>query len=390
MSVEEQLRNLFELAGGNGPSSAAAYQRFLRRRWRRALLVRTGTGVGFAALLAAAVVVAAVLPERARPIATQPSTSAPSGSIQVRYLPGPRRAAIAAQGFELDVPTGWLVADLGDVLWLRPKGEPRAKIEVGTILVEPKVGPGRGQFYPTTAKFFGIGFHAPSGPYSYSRRPDGRGVLLGEGTRGSHRNYYVAWPYYCRPGVRCAPITRARTLQVRFYAPAAAWPEVRRVGEAIVADARPITNALPTGDTSGVRPPCQLNGVIEVVDVSPSNYRPDRPITVQLHNSRLNACHLRTALQVVVRNAAGRPLAVQGGQRPVVVEGDLPEGSADPTGMYRITWRWTNWCGPRSVRARVEAVDGPTPPMLLLQQASAPRCVDRARPSKIDVLQVVR
>jgi RNA polymerase sigma factor (sigma-70 family) len=249
-------------------------------------------------------------------------------------------------------------------------------------------GPGRGQFYPTTANFSGIGVHVPSGPYRYSRRPDGRRVLLGEAPEAA--NAATTSPYYCRPGVRCAPITRARTLQVRFYAPAAAWPQVRRVGEAIVADVRPITNALPSGDASGVRPPCQLSRVVEGVDVYPSNHRPDRPITVQLLDYRLRACHLRAALQVVVRTAAGRPLAVQGGQRPVVVEGDLPEGSVDPTGRYRITWRWTNWCGPRSVHASVEAVGGPTPPRLQLGQADPPRCVDRARPSRIGVVQVVR
>ncbi len=390
MSVEEQLRNLFEQAAANGLSSAAAYQRYLRRRRRRAMLVRAGAGVGFVALLTAAVAISAVLPQRAAPTAVQPTTVAPPGPPQVHYLPGPRRAAIAVQGFELDVPTGWLVADLGDVLWLRPKGEPRAKIEVGTILVSPRIGPGRGQFYPTTAVFSGIGFHAPSGPYSYSRRPDGRRVLLGEDTGGSQRNYYVAWPYYCRPGVRCAPITKARTLQIRFYAPAAAWPEVRRVGEAIVRDARPITNALPSGDTSGVRPPCQLNRVIERADIYSPNYRSDRPLTVELLDSRLSACHLRAALQVVVRDDAGQPLSVSGGQRPFVLEGDLPEGSVDPTGVYRITWRWTNWCGPRSVHASVEAVGGPTPPQLALERAQPPRCVDRKRPSKINVFRVVR
>ena len=390
MSVEEQLRSMFEEATSGGPVPATAYQRFLRRRRRRALLVRAGTGVGLAALLAAAVVASVVLPQPGRPITSQPTTSAPSGVPQVRYLPGPRRVAIPTQGFEIDVPAGWRVADLGDLLWLKPNGEPRATIEVGTIAVSPRIGPGRGKFYTSIAGFHRVGFHAPSGPYSYSRRPDGRRVLLGDGTRGSQRNYYIAWPYYCRPGVRCASITKTRTLQVRFYAPAAAWPEVRRVGEAIVADARPISNALPGGDPSGVRPPCQLHRVIEGLDTYPSNYRPDRPITVQLLNSRLSACHLRAALQVVVRNAAGRPLPVQGGQRPVVVEGDLPEGSADPTGVYQVTWRWTNWCGPRSVRAWAEAVDGPTPPMLQQRPVNPPRCVDRGQPSSIDVLRILR
>lgn len=398
MNLEDRLRETLRRAAAHAhPDAAHAYDRFRRHRRGRLLAVPALATAASVIVLVAVLAAGQLTPGPARPGHPTPTptpgtvpTPTPEPQPPLDYQPGPRTVEVPEAGYAVQVPDGWLVARLGSELRLRPEGEPRAQIEIRTVALPPELGPGKGEAYPATTHFPTTGFHTPSGPYEYSRRPDGRRVLKA-GRAATSASYYVAWPYHCPPDLPCRTFTKLRTLSVRFYAPEVVWPEVRQVGEEVVRDARPTTNALPGGGQAPAgREPCP----VAVTSSDGSSSASHVTLRFLFENSALIACRFRAEVELMLGSVStGKRLPVHEPNQPVVLSGSWPEGGAEPDGHFAVTWRWTNWCGTDEVFAQVvvngragrsgvnERVDGSGRFAPL-----KPACVDRARPSVLEVV----
>jgi hypothetical protein len=392
MNLEDRLRETLRRAAAHAqPDAARAYDRFRRRHRRGRLLAVPALTTAASVIVLVAILAAGQLtPGPARP--GQPTPSPTPGTVPtptpqpppLDYVPGPRTVEVPEAGYAVAVPDGWLVARLGSELRLRPEGEPRAQIEIRTVALRPELGPGKGEAYPATTHFPTTGFHTPLGPYEYSRRPDGRRVLKA-GRAATDARYYVAWPYHCPQELPCRVFAKLRTLSVRFYSPPAVWEEVRRVGEGVVRGARPITNALPGGIPAAAREPCVA--AVSGGEASAAGSH-DTTVRVEFSNDSLVSCAFRADVALRPGNLDTRErLDVRGAGRPVKLAGLWPEGGADPDGHFAVTWRWSNWCGTRRVFAQVLVSGQPSGPGVSIP-LSPSACVDRARPSVLEVIRV--
>jgi hypothetical protein len=101
---------------------------------------------------------------------------------------------------------------------------------------------------------------------------------------------------------------------------------------------------------------------------------------VRVASVRAMPCHFRGTLTIrlVDENLHGvtgrRPpplFRVRNNGAAVTLDGDLPEGTAG-SGVLSVTWKWTNWCRDRSVRAEVVGPGGAVEELPLRRLRAAP------------------
>ena len=184
MSLDTELRELFGRDDETPwPGEATAYDRFLRRRARRARAVAAATGLVLIALLAGAVLVPRLRPSSVAPVA-----------------PTPDKVRVESQGFELKLPSGWKVERelmgthapaAGETFPATSIGVPQPAV-VGLILV-PRSGKPEGARITITAD--DNERLDDSAVQGGSRRADGREYRFHRGSGpGDVGRYAVMWP----------------------------------------------------------------------------------------------------------------------------------------------------------------------------------------------------
>ena len=79
---------------------------------------------------------------------------------------------------------------------------------------------------------------------------------------------------------------------------------------------------------------------------------------------------------------------MQGNGRTVTSVAELPEARTAPTqpGRVELRLKWFNWCGEGRTRMRWIGEPGPSPAISI----TAPRCIDRSKPSRLMVEEILR
>jgi hypothetical protein len=373
-----------------------------QRRRRRAAAV--GSLTLLAVLLAGVVAVRGGVDATRRPapgpIAPSPSTK--PGRPQTTKPPIITGTLTRPQeGYRLELPAGWYAVEISEPKQIalehgRPGGRSDAEVYVRTALtLDPRLTTAADR----KAAVLAAGPATPGGletetfadkPATAATRPDGRRFLrvdvdfVGGGI--PDLLYQIAWPYRCAPGVACPASTRLRVLQ--FVASASskqAWARLRPMIERMVSEVQPIGNAV--GDAAPAHPPCVYGRNGDVKNPHPPVQVTGDRSAVLFHvgvaSVRAMPCHFRGTLTIRLVDgtyppATGRRqprlLRVRNNGAAVLLDGDLPEGTAG-SGVVSVTWKWTNWCGGRSVRAEVV---GPGGAVEELPLRTLPRCTDRA------------
>jgi hypothetical protein len=236
MSLDTELRELFGRDDDTPwPGEATAYDRFLRRRARRARTVAAATGMVLIAILAGAVLVPRLRPSPVVPVA-----------------PTPSKVRVESQGWELKLPSGWKVErelrgtralGRGEALPGTSIGVPRPAV-VGLVLAPRSGKPPGASITITTDSNQRLDYSQVRGG---SRRADGRLYRFHRGSvRGEVGRYAVMWPDWCEPRIGCGRSAWPRILLVTGTADGDGG-QVRQVMKRIVGTLKPITNA--------VRPP---------------------------------------------------------------------------------------------------------------------------------------
>jgi hypothetical protein len=278
VNLEELVRAALAEEAAAEPDETGAYDRFLRRRRRGALLAAASTGLAVALVLALAVGVGVLVRggrgdgQVAGPVRPAPTTGpSPAPTTLPRpptetTRPAPPAVPVSPtgvvrrerQGFELTLPEGWKVDQedtrtyyqLGQA-WLvispggRHVGMDERGMTIHTAVTLPSEFPGR----PVKGhdNLGGQSFSTLSGHRSSGRRPDGRVWTMGD--QGGLVTYMIAWPYRCGPADQCPEAAPWRVLQLDVGGTGRQEGlEVRRLARQLVDSIRPITNALaPTG-----------------------------------------------------------------------------------------------------------------------------------------------
>lgn len=237
MNLDSELRELLGRTDeAPWPGEPGAYDRFLRRRARHGRAVIAATGLAMVAILAAAVLVPRLV-----------------ASDEPAVAPAMTTVRVGSQGWELQVPAGWMVQrELrgtrvyapGEVAPGTPVGKPRPAV-VGLVLT-PRSDRLRG----ATITIRTESEHSNNERYDSTvvqgnRRPDGREYRFHRGSGpGDLGRFTVFWPDYCHPLVGCSRASLPRVVAVAGSA--SSGPEgVRQVMESIVRTLRPITNSVP-------------------------------------------------------------------------------------------------------------------------------------------------
>jgi hypothetical protein len=232
MSLDTELRELFGRDDETPwPGEATAYDRFLRRRARRALAVAAATGLVLVALLAGAVLVPLLRPSPVVPVA-----------------PTPAKVRVESQGFELKLPSGWKVdrelmgthaPAAGETFPATSIGVPQPAV-VGLVLVPRSGKPEGASITITTDSNQRLDYALVQGG---SRRADGREYRFHRGSAPDDvGRYAVMWPDWCHLGMTCQRSAWPRILLVTGSAPSD-HDQVRQVMKRIVGALRPITNS---------------------------------------------------------------------------------------------------------------------------------------------------
>jgi hypothetical protein len=105
--------------------------------------------------------------------------------------------------------------------------------------------------------------------------------------------------------------------------------------------------------------------------------------------ANLVPCTVRGPLGVELLDGSGRRLDVQGNGRTVTSVAELPEARTAPTepGRTELRLKWFNWCdfgGPTWMRW----IGAPGPGTAI--PITAPRCIDRSKPSRLMVDHILR
>jgi hypothetical protein len=405
-SLPERLEELADAyAQVAAPSDPAILRQRRQRRRRRAVAV--GSLTLLALLLAGAVAVHGQLGATRRPapgpIAPSPSTK--PGRPQTTKPPIITGTVTRPQeGYRLQLPAGWYAVAVSEPKQIalehgRPGGRADAEVYVRTALtLDPRLTTATDR----KAAVLAAGPATPGGleaetfanmPATAGTRPDGRRFLtvdvdfIGGGI--PDLLYQITWPYHCAPGGACPASTRLRVLQ--FVASASskkAWARLRPVIERMVSEVQPIGDAV--GGTAPAHPPCAYGRNGDVKNPHPPVQVTGDRSAVLFHvgvaSVRAMPCHFRGTLTIRLVEETD-PLGTGRGQPPllrvgnngaaVTLDGDLPEGTAG-SGVLSVTWKWTNWCGNKSVRAEVV---GPGGAVEELPLRTLPRCTDRAAPS---------
>jgi hypothetical protein len=279
VSLEELVRAALAEEARAEPDETGAYDRFLRRRRRSAVVAAASTGLAVALVLALAIggalLVRAGSDRVAGPVRPAPTTAANPAPTAPSLPPAPTETTVAApppvpvsptgvvrrerQGFELTLPKGWKVDQEGTKTyyqygqpWLvispggRHVGMDERGMTIRTSVAEPRAYPGGPVKAPDVMG--GQSFASLSGKRSSGRRLDGRAWTMGD--QGSVVGYMIAWPYRCEPADQCPEAGPLRVLHLDVGGTGGQEGlAVRRLARQLVESIRPITNALPTTGT---------------------------------------------------------------------------------------------------------------------------------------------
>jgi hypothetical protein len=267
------------------PDETGAYDRFLRRRRRGALVAAASSGLAVALVLALARGAGYLVSGRGDGQATGPvrpaPTTGPAPASTTLPQPPPETTRPAPppvpvsptgvvrrerQGFELTLPEGWKVDQsttrsyyqFGQPwLVISPGGRPQSatdqrRVTIHTAVAPPNQYPGgplKGPDVPPGQSFSSI-----AGKRSSGRRPDGRAWVMAD--QGGVVGYMIAWPYRCEPADLCPEAGPLRVLQLDVEGTGRREGlKVRAVVRQLVESIRPISNALrPTAATVAEEP----------------------------------------------------------------------------------------------------------------------------------------
>jgi hypothetical protein len=381
----------------------------LRRRHQRRRRVTAAAWVALAAVLLVGAVVAggwvgAVGRPASGPAAAPPSTKAGTKATTPPSTSRPPRLTGTItrrqEGYRLDLPAGWYAVALSEpkqlALGYGKPGKSAVEVYVRTAFtLDPRLTSAADRkaavlasspWGPETETF-------ANKPATRGTRPDGRRFLTidVDFVKGlPDRLYQIAWPYHCTPGSACPAFTRLRVLEFVAISSKDQWAQVRPMLERMVANVRPIGNALDGSDPS--HPPCASGRNGDVSNPYPAaKASSDGGVLLQVGAASRGGlpCRFQGELTLrlvdrlrAARTTSGREaplLPVRNNGTRVALEGDLPEGSAG-SGVLSVAWKWTNWCGSKHVSAQVVSSGGDTTD-LGNGKIPLPRCTDRAAPS---------
>jgi hypothetical protein len=400
---------LEELAGAYAQLASPPAPGELRRRQQRRRRVSAAAWSTLAAVLLVGAVVAggwvgavgrSAPPPAAAPASTRASSKAtthPSTTVPPRLTGTITRPQ---EGYRLNLPAGWYAMELSEpkqlTLGYGKPGKSAVEVYVRTALtLDPRLTSAADR------KATGLA-SSPWGPETetYANRPATRG------TRSDGRRfltvdvdfvkglpdqlYQIAWSYRCAPNSACPALARLRVLEFVVVSSKDQWAYVRPMLERMVADVQPIGNALDGNDPS--HPPCSFGRNGDVTNPHPAaEASSDGGVLLQIGAaSRAGLpCHFQGNLTLrlvdwprAARTTSGQQpplLPVRNNGASVVLDGDLPEGSAG-SGVLSAVWKWTNWCGSKQVSAQVVSSGGEITD-LGSGRIPLPHCSDRAAPS---------
>lgn len=352
--IEDRLRETFDRVATGGPAEAGAFDRFQRHR------------------------------------RTQRS----------RRLAG---ATAPLQGFEVEVPAGWEANATWKGIELRPASPELRPHLVGPVQLVTSV---LEEFYNPAPNTWKDGTYEDRTelPRTVTRRPEGRqsrGSFPGDNRwfrtdlqegRWRTTQWHIAWPYRCRPGVPCPAPLALRTLKVVYQLDGDA-AQVDRLAERLLRTARPIANAVK-GQPHAPRPNCVDGRSMVLRREGGDTIDFPGPITVAHFSwwarttANLVPCTVRGPLGVELLDRSGRRLDVKGNGLTVASVADLPEARSIYTGagVTELKLKWFNWCGEGPTRMRWIGEPGPSPAIPI----TAPRCIDRSKPSRLMVEEIRR
>jgi hypothetical protein len=398
--IEDRLRETFDRVATGGPDEAGAFDRFQRHRRAQ----RSRRLAGATALVLVVVVASAVVVPRLLPTTGERRLQVTGAAGPVRWLPGPLVATAPLQGFEVEVPDGWEANATWKGIELRPappelRRHLNGPVELVTGVLEELYSPAPNVWkdgsYEDRTKL----------PRTVIRRPEGRqtrGSFPGDNRwfrtdlqegRWRTTQWHISWPYRCPPRVPCPAQLALRTLKVVFQVDGDGAAEVDRLAERLLRTARPITNAVK-GQPHAPRADC-VDGRSMVLRREGGDATDDPGLTTVVHfywwartTANLVPCTVRGPLGVELLDGSGRRLDVQGNGLTVASVADLPEARSIYTGsgVTELELKWFNWCGKGPTRMRWIGAPGPGPAVPI----TAPRCIDRSKPSRLMVEHILR
>jgi hypothetical protein len=398
--IEDRLRETFDRVAAGGPTQAGAFDRFQRRRRaHRARGLAGATALILVAALASAVAVPRLFSDTGQRRLYVTGAAGPE-----RWMTAPLTAVAPLQGFEVQVPVGWEANATWKGIELRPtspglRRHLAAPVQLVTSVLE--------EFYNPAPNAWKDGTYEDRTelPRTVTRRPEGRqsrGSFPGDNRwfrtdlqagRWRTTQWHIAWPYRCQPGVPCPAPLALRTLKVVYQVDADADAEVGSLAEHLLRTARPIANAVK-GQAHAPRPDC-VDGRSMVLRRESDDSLPPGPNTTVAHfwwwartTANLVPCAVRGQLGVELLDGSGRRLDVQGNGLTVTPGADLPEARSIYTGagVTELQLKWFNWCGDGPTRMRWIGAPGPGPAV----PVTAPRCIDRSKPSRLMVEHILR
>ena len=402
--IEDRLKETLDRVAGGGPDEAGAFDRFLRHR--RAS--RSRRLAGATALVLVAALVSAVAAPRLLSDSGQLRLYVTGAAGPERWMTAPLVAVAPLQGFEVKVPAGWEASATWKGIELRPVSPDLRRhlggpVQLVTGVLEEFYNPAPNAGKDGTYEDLHGGEALPR---ALTRRPEGyqsRGSFPGD-TRwfrtdlqaGPWRTtqWHISWPYRCQPGVPCPALLALRTLKVVYQVDADAAAEVDGLAGRLLGTARPIANAVK-GQAHAPRPDC-ADGRSMVLrretddSLGSGSYGPVAYFWWWARTTaNLVPCTVRGPLGVELLSESGRRLDVQGNGRTVTSVAELPEAMTAPTepGRTELRLKWLNWCdfgGPTWMRWIGEPGPGTAFPV------TAPRCVDRSKPSRLMLDHILR
>jgi len=401
--IEDRLKETLDRVAGGGPDEAGAFDRFLRhRRASRSRRLAGATALVLVAALVSAVALPRLLSDTGQRRLVVTGAAGPE-----RWVDGPLVAVAPLQGFEVKVPAGWEASATWKGIELRPaspnlRRHLTAPVQLVTGFLE--------EFYNPAPKAGKDGTYEDLDgrevlPSVLTRRPEGRqsrGSFPGDNRwfrtdlqAGPWRTtqWHISWPYRCEPGMPCPAPLALRTLKVVYQVDVDAAAEVDGLAERLLGTARPIANAVK-GQAHAPRPDC-VDGRSMVLRRASDDMMDYPGQSTVAHfwwwartTANLAPCTVRGPLGVELLDRSGRRLDVQGNGLAVTSVADLPEARTAPTepGRMELRLKWFNWCGDRVTRMRWIGAPGTGPGA----PVTAPRCIDRSKPSRLMVDHILR
>ena len=400
--IEDRLKEALDRVAGGGPDEAGAFDRFLRhRRASRSRRLAGATALVLVAALVSAVAVPRLLSDSGQPRLYVTGAAGPE-----RWMTAPLVAVAPLQGFEAQVPVGWEASATWKGIELRPtspglRRHLAAPVQLVTSVLE--------EFYNPAPNAWKDGTYEDRTklPRTVTRQPEGRQ------SRGSFpwdnrwfrtdlqagpwrtTQWHISWPYRCEPGVPCPAPLALRTLKVVYQVDADpdAAAEVDGLAGRLLRTARPIANAVK-GQPHAIRPDCADGRSMVLRRESEDSMDLGFTLTVAKFywwartTANLVPCTVRGPFGVELLDGSGRRLEVQGNGLTVTTVADLPEARSIYTGagITELQLKWFNWCGTGPTRMRWIGEPGPGP----VVPVTAPRCIDRSKPSRLMVDHILR